>query len=255
MSQPDRLPHDIADALGRAAARFAPLNVDVVWYDEVGSTNDLVARLGEGGTPEGVVVVADAQTAGRGRLGRTWVSPPAAGIYGSVLLRPSATVVPLLTLAAGVAIADGIEAATGLSPVLKWPNDVFAGGRKLAGILAEGGDFVVLGFGINLRSGAFPSDIAARVTSLEEELGRPVDRGSVLAECLVALAARYAALQQGRRETVLQAWRARAGAFLGRPIEWQGAAAVAEGIADDGALLVRTDRGVERVVAGEIRWV
>ena len=112
--------------------------------------------------PEGAVVIADAQTAGRGRHGRTWVSPPAAGLYLSTVLEPPGTMLSLVTIAAGVAAADGIEAATGLSPSLKWPNDIQVGSRKLGGLLAEraGEDGVILGVGINVLPAAYPADVA-----------------------------------------------------------------------------------------------
>ena len=103
------------------------------------STNDIAIAAAEQGTPEGFVVAANAQSSGRGRLGRSWASPPGAGLYVSAILRPAPQVLPLITIAAGVAVADGIEAATGLRPCVKWPNDVYAGSRKLAGILAEAG--------------------------------------------------------------------------------------------------------------------
>ena len=111
----------------------------------------------------------------------------------STLTRPAAHAVGLLTLAAGVAIAEGIQAATGLQPQLKWPNDIYMEGRKLAGILAEAGtssagvQYVILGCGINLMPAAYPPDVAARATSIESELGRPIDRGLLLVQCLTAL--------------------------------------------------------------------
>ena len=151
---------------------------------------------------------------------------PAQVCHVSAILRPSREALPLVTIAAGVAVAEGVQAASGLNPCVKWPNDVYVGVRKLAGILAEGGrhaagaDHVVVGFGINLRPAAFPPDVAARATSIESELGRGVDRGLVLAECLAALATRYHALESGASEAVITAWRARAAEHLGRSVEW-----------------------------------
>jgi biotin-(acetyl-CoA carboxylase) ligase len=137
--------------------------------------------------------------------------------------------------------------------------------RKLAGILAEGGssaggaDHVVLGFGINLRPAAFPPDVAARATSIESELGRSVDRGLVLAECLAALANRYRALEAGASEDVISAWRARATEHLGKPVEWDAGRGARRGTAHDidacGALLVRVDDEIVRVISGEVRWL
>jgi BirA family biotin operon repressor/biotin-[acetyl-CoA-carboxylase] ligase len=218
------------------------------------------------------VIAADAQTAGRGRQGREWVSPAGAGIYTSVILRPRSDVVPLLTIAAGVAIAEGIQAATGLEARVKWPNDVYVEtgltpgpGRKLAGILAEAGfsgagpSHVVLGFGINVLPAAYPLDIASRTTSIECELGRAVNRGLVLAECLAALWARYLDLQRRQTAAVLSAWRHRATAMFGRRVEWHAGGRTRRGTADDvdetGALLVRSDQDLVRVTSGEVRWL
>ena len=240
------------------------------WHAELPSTNDRAAAAAEAGAAEGCLIIADMQTAGRGRHGRSWCSPPGAGLYVSVVLRPEPRVVPLVTIAAGVAIADGVRAATGLQTMLKWPNDVQAAGgggagRKLAGILAESGAasggaaHVVLGFGINISPAAYPPDVAARATSLEAELGRPVDRGAVLVECLAALAARYDDLRRERSADVLAAWRGYARPLLGRAVEWDDRGHVRRGSADDvdasGALIVRTGEGIARVISGEVRWI
>ena len=267
---PEPLPEEFAQPLAEAAERIRPFASRRVWYSEITSTNDVAARLAESGAEEGLLVAADAQRAGRGRRGRDWASPPAAGIYATVLLRPPDGIVPLVTIAAGVALADGIEAATGLRVRLKWPNDILAADdsrsvtpRKIAGILAEGGTapdrtWVVLGFGINVLPGAYPPDIAARATSLEAELGRPVDRGRLLVECLAALADRYAELRHSQAARLLGAWRRRAASTLGRRVEWDRNGRTYLGIARDideaGALLVQTDGGLERVISGEVRW-
>jgi BirA family biotin operon repressor/biotin-[acetyl-CoA-carboxylase] ligase len=243
----------------------------VTWFSDVPSTNDVAARLADAGAHEGTLVGADAQSRGRGRHGRSWASPPGAGLYASVVLRPGPRAVPLLTIAAGVAVSDGIEAASGLRTCLKWPNDVLAeesGGRtperKLAGILAEadvapsGVQHVVIGVGINVAAAAYPADVVRRATSLDVELGRPIDRGLLLAECLAALWRRYADLQGGRGQAVLDAWRQRAKATLGRAVEWDAGDRRLRGTAEDvdesGALLVRTPAGLARVLAGEVRW-
>ena len=259
------LPEDLAEPLARAADRLGRFAHTVVWYEETSSTNTVAASLAEKGAEEGCVVLADAQSAGRGRLGSSWSSPPGAGIYASVILRPSIQVSPIITLATGVAIADGIQAATGLRTDLKWPNDVYVGDRKLAGILAEAGvaaggtSHVVMGFGINVMPASYPPDVAARATSIESELGRPVDRGLVFAECLAALAQRYRQVQEAQGSQVLSAWRGRARSVLGRGVEWdvdgQTRRGVAQDIDDTGALVVRTDEGVMRVLAGEMRWL
>ena len=250
--------------LARVSPRLGGLGRRIHWLDTASSTNDIAARLAELGAEEGTVVVADAQTAGRGRLGRVWFSAPGAGLYASIVLRlvPGA----LLTLASGVALAEGVEASTGLPAELKWPNDLMVGKRKLAGILAEASargaalQYIVLGFGLNLRPVAYPPELADRATSVEAEIDRPADRALILAEVLVALAARYADLQGGRFDVILSAWRQRASSSLsGAPVEWDAGNGVVRGRAEDidesGALLVRVGGRIERVTAGEVRWV
>jgi len=262
MNLPESLPSEVAESLARAAGRLGPFASSILWYASVSSTNDVAASLAERGTPEGGVVAANAQSAGRGRHGRSWASPPGAGLYVSTVLRPPRDIVRALTIAAGVAVADGIDAATGLDVALKWPNDVYAGERKLAGVLAEAADgiaYVILGIGINVMPAAYPPDVAARATSLEEELGRPVDRGLLLAECLAALAQRYGDLKRGRTTAVIDAWRGRAARTLGRRVRWECAGTTAEGVAEDidatGALMVRTSDGIVTVMAGEVLWL
>jgi BirA family biotin operon repressor/biotin-[acetyl-CoA-carboxylase] ligase len=264
------VPADITEALSRVAQGRGPFASRVVWFREIPSTNDAAAHLAEAGAEEGVLVAADAQTAGRGRHGRAWASPAGSGIYATLILRPPPHVMPLTTIAAGVALAEGIGSATRLPVRLKWPNDVvIAGGagrsdRKVAGILAEGGtsdageSWLVLGFGINVLPAAYPPDVAARATSLEGELGRPVGRGDVLAACLAALWRRYEDLCQRRVERVLAVWREHAAPTLGRRVEWDRDGRTRDGVAHDidetGALLVRTRDGLERVISGALRW-
>jgi BirA family biotin operon repressor/biotin-[acetyl-CoA-carboxylase] ligase len=176
----------------------------------------------------------------------------------------------LVTLAAGVALAEGVEAATGLRVDLKWPNDLHVARRKLAGILAEGVaaspwsrttgiDPVILGYGINVGAMAFPPALADRATSLERELGRPVERAHLFAETLAALARRYQDLLDGRFDAILDAWRSRAPAGRGAPVEWTTPSGVhggvTAGIDDRGALLVLVGGHVERIVAGELTWL
>ena len=259
------LPDDLAAAMAMAGDRAGIFGQHVLWYADVGSTNDIVAVLADRGEPEGTVVVADAQSAGRGRHGRAWASPPGAGLYMSTLTRPAAHAVGLLTIAAGVAIADGIQAATGLQPQLKWPNDIYMNGRKLAGILAEAGtsstgvQYVILGCGVNLMPAAYPPDVAARASSIESELGRAIDRGLLLAQCLIALNLRYCELQANATAGVIDRWRERAISTFGRRVEWDVAGVTRQGVAEDidetGALLVRDGATRARVISGEVRWL
>jgi BirA family biotin operon repressor/biotin-[acetyl-CoA-carboxylase] ligase len=254
------IPEEFADALTWARPRLGSLASRTLWFPDVGSTNDIAAALADHGAAEGVLVIADRQTAGRGRLGRAWVSPPGAGIYASVVLRPDPYSASLLTLAAGVAVAEGIGAACGLAVHMKWPNDVHVDGRKLAGILAEGtAGQVVLGIGINVQAARYPPEISGRVTSIEIELGRSVDRGLVLAECLASLSAHYLDLQERKGSRVIDAWRQRAAPMLGRRVEWDAAGerqtGQAQNIDDEGALIVKVGTGSVRITSGEVRWL
>ena len=216
------------------------------------------------------MVVAGEQTAGRGRRGHAWFSPPGSGLYVSVVVAPSqARVDPLrattlVTIAAGLALAEGIAAATGLAVDLKWPNDLFVGRRKLGGILAEAAgsrgpaDVVVLGYGINVAATSFPPELADRATSLETELGREIDRDLVLVETLAALSARYEDLLEGRFDAILDGWRQRAPGASGARVSWTAPggtkSGVTAGIDRDGALLVRTGGVIERIISGELIW-
>ena len=185
--------------MARVAARARGLGRHIHWLDSTGSTNDVAARLAESGAGEDNMVVAEMQTAGRGRHGRVWFSPPGAGLYVSMIMRPAGATTgeenpaALLTLAAGVAIAEAVRAVTGLPSQIKWPNDIVVGTRKLAGILAEGVvqagtlQYIVLGFGLNLRTAAYPPELSARATSIEAETGRPVDLAVMLASPPVAM--------------------------------------------------------------------
>jgi BirA family biotin operon repressor/biotin-[acetyl-CoA-carboxylase] ligase len=240
------------------------------WHSSCASTSDLAAALARAGAPAGLVVAADAQTAGRGRLGRTWHSPAGDNLYFSVLLRPSrpAADIPPLTLLAGAAVAEALL-PLGVTPRLKWPNDVElvdAGGarRKLAGILTEmasAGDrveHVVVGIGINVNTGDFPPEIAERATSLRRALGHPVDRADLLAAVLGALEPRCEDFERRGAAAAVEAFaahaalpdRCRVGA-PGRPGDvLEG---VALGVDPDGALRLRDDGGrVHRVISGEL---
>jgi len=175
-----------------------------------------------------------------------------------------ARAVTLLTLAAGVALADKIEQAAGLRVDLKWPNDLLVSGRKLGGILAESsgtgdGATVVVGYGINVRSTAYPPELRARATSMDAELGRAVDRHHLLAETLAALSRRYEDLIAGRFDAILDAWRRRAPRASGARVAWTTNAGTLSGetmgIDELGALLVRVDDRVERIVSGEVTWL
>ena len=266
---PEALPPEIASELARTATRRGHIGEPALYFAEIGSTNDEALKLAELGSPEGTTVVASSQTAGRGRFGRTWYSPPGAGLYVSVICR-NASAAPYVSLAGGVAVADGIRAATGLPVEIKWPNDIvvdagFGRRRKLAGILAEASSSregvlqVILGFGINLRAAAYPPDIADLATSLESELGREVNAGAVLAETLAALSERLAALAAGDPAPLIARWRQLAPLATGAAVEWDTPAGLRSGktagIDEDGALRVRVDGATERIISGTLRWI
>jgi len=218
---------------------------------------------------EGAVVLADEQSAGRGRRGHDWYSPPGSGLYVSVVLAPAkaradpARAAMLLTIAVGVALVEGIDAATGLHADLKWPNDVYVERRKLAGILAESSgrptEVVVAGYGINVGAASYPPALRDRATAIETELGRVIDRYVVLAETLAALDARYDDLLEGRFDAILDGWRRRAPTAHGARVSWSTstgrATGTTAGVDRDGALLVRVDNGIERIIAGELTWL
>lgn len=256
------LPDDLAAALTALREARPELPLDVGWHAAVPSTMDVAGGLVSAGAAHGVVVGADAQTAGRGRRGRVWESPAAAGLYFSFIARPplrANAALPLITLAAGVGVRAGLLAALGWAPQLKWPNDVMVDRRKLAGILAEGmavgtaTQAVVIGVGLNVLPSAYPPEVAARATSLEAELGRAVDRGQVLAAVLAGLCDSLATLERSPGD-ILQAWRTASPSASGTRVEWDGGSGMTAGVDDSGALLVRTSSGIERIIAGELTW-
>lgn len=272
--RPAGLPPEFADALARRAGRLGGLASRVVWYDTVSSTSDVADHLATGGAEHGTVVAADEQQSGRGRMGRAWHSPPGAGLYVSVVLKPAsfigavergtASAASRVTLTAGVALADAIRNATGLPVAIKWPNDLVIGPRKVCGILAEGAAsgetlrHVILGYGVNVLTSAYPPEIADRATSIEAELGRPADRGAVFAESLACLAERLREISAGGFDAVLEAWRRLSPSSVGARVQISAAGgwidAVTSGLDADGALVVRAEGSLRRVIAGEVRW-
>jgi len=230
------------------------------------STNRVAMDMAENGAPHGTVVVADAQTAGRGRMGRPWVSPAGKNLYVSVLLRPSVPTVdaPGLALVAGVALADAVE-SMGVPASLKWPNDLYCGGRKAAGILAEmasdadGVRHVVIGVGlnVNMAEADFPPDLRGAATSLMIRAGRAFRRVDVLVRLLEAFGTRYTEFIAGGFSTLREGWDRRD--FLrGRRVLIRRSGGEGWGTADGldaaGALRFLPDGGtaVESVHSGEI---
>jgi BirA family biotin operon repressor/biotin-[acetyl-CoA-carboxylase] ligase len=154
-------------------------------FAELGSTNDELRRLAREGAAEGTLVIAECQSAGRGRRGRAWHSPPGTGLWCSLLVRPPAALTPsLVPLLLGAAIAKGIRACCGVPALLKWPNDVLIRGKKVAGILCEAGPAgLVAGFGVNVNQEAFPPELPA-ATSILLQRGQPTERALLLRSVL-----------------------------------------------------------------------
>ncbi|TMB45841.1 MAG: biotin--[acetyl-CoA-carboxylase] ligase [Deltaproteobacteria bacterium] len=257
---PDRLgPAELAPHL---AGRWR----DIRWLAETDSTQRVARELGRAGAPEGTVVIAEAQTAGRGRLGRTWHSPRGVNLYCSIVLRPplSPAAVPQVALVAGVAAAAALAETPGLAPRLKWPNDVLIDGRKVAGILTEMEaevervHHVILGIGVNLNAprAAFPPELRERATSLFLATGRRVDRAAVTGRLLAALEARYGRFLEGGFEAVRAEWESYS-CLTGTDVRVASAegemAGRVLGLDTDGALmLARPDGTSTRIVAGEV---
>lgn len=231
------------------------------------STNSRAVALAESGAPHGTVVCADAQTGGRGRFGRTWESPPGRNLYVSLLLRPSVepAQAPQLTLVTAVALAAAVEAATGLSARLKWPNDLYLGGRKAAGILAEMSTdtdrlrHVVIGVGLNVNADRqdFPPGLRGKATSLKIQSGRVFPRVEVLALFLDSFSDAYRLFLEEGIGGVLPGWRRRSlldGKRVVIRLRGEDVAGTAVGVDDAGLLVFRRDggRGAERLPSGEI---
>ncbi|MCK4389663.1 MAG: biotin--[acetyl-CoA-carboxylase] ligase [Desulfobacterales bacterium] len=254
-------PHAIKEHLG---TRWLGQQA-IYCFDVVESTNTEANRLARQGAPEGTLIVADAQTRGRGRLGRSWVSPPGGGLYVSMILRPACRPdwFPRLTLTGGVAVASAIQ-QTGMRPQLKWPNDILIAGRKVGGILTEAVfhkrriDFAILGIGINVNTERHELPISLRnvATSLRLSLGEPVSRIHLFQILLQQLEQWYEFFCAGDFETILKIWSA-FDTTLGRVVEvflpQRRLVGLAEGLESNGTLLVRDKRGrVHRIIAGDV---
>jgi BirA family biotin operon repressor/biotin-[acetyl-CoA-carboxylase] ligase len=237
------------------AAGAAPWVRRVICLAETDSTNAEALRLAASGEPEGCVVVADAQTAGRGRLHRSWWSEPGRSLLTSWLVRPALPVEwwPTLTLVAGLAAARALIAAAGVEVRLKWPNDLLVGGRKLGGLLAEadGRGALVVGLGVNVRQTEFPPELTGLATSVVLEVGRPVERAWLLAATLSGFGARM-----GAPEETLDEYRTLC-ETLGKRVRVERAGVEPlEGVARDlsasGALVVDSDGKIVEISAGDV---
>ena len=243
-----------------------PWQDSLLWFDSIESTNTTARELARQGAPHGTVLIADQQTGGRGRRGRSFHSPAGSGIYMSVILRPRCAPQQImhLTCAAAVAMCDAVEAATGLRPGIKWTNDLVCGKRKIAGVLTELGfdnrgnvDFAVVGIGINCcqQEADFPEDIRRIAGSLASVTGQKIDRALVAAAMMDALFRMDAKLLTGKAHT-LNRYRQDC-ITLGQEISLVRGEEVRHGTAldidEDGALIVRfSDGQISAVNSGEV---
>jgi len=240
------------------------LRGEIVHRTTIDSTNRLAAELARAGAEEGTTVVAEQQTAGRGRLGRTWVSPASVNLYASIVLRPGIPPldVPRLTLVAGLAVAEAIRDSGSFAPRIKWPNDVLLGGRKVAGVLteleaeADRVRFVIVGIGVNLNAARadFPPELRRKATSLAIAGGTPVARAAFTGRLLTRLDAAWATFLEGGFAALRHRYDELHG-LVGVAVTIDGApplAGTVRGVDDGGALLVEAEGTIRRVVSGEV---
>jgi len=238
----------------------------VLFYDTLESTNRKAFELGRDGCEEGTVVVADSQSRGRGRIGRSWVSPPGVNLYTSIIFRPAIRPQDAhhLTFLMAVATAEAVARVSPVAPVVKWPNDVLIGGRKVAGVLLEMASeadrvhFIVAGAGVNVNmtAASMPDEIGSIATSLKDVIGADVDRAEFARVLYSAVEKWYKVYMAEGFPAVLKAWR---GYFAseGAPVKVTSfddvISGICMGVDDFGALLVRVPSGqVERVISGDV---
>lgn len=239
---------------------------DIRVFEATQSTNDVAEKLARDGVPEGVVIFAESQTRGRGRLGRKWVSPPRKGLWFSVLLRPDLRpqAATQLTVVAATALVRAIHSQTNLRAEIKWPNDILIRGKKAAGVLTELSaeldhiKYLILGIGVdaNLSSSDLPPELRKIATSLKIEGGQPVRRADLAAAILHELDRDYERVRKHQFTAVAEEWEKHC-ATLGRRVTIHIGDRALEGRAEsldaDGALLLRTDHGhLERVIGGDV---
>lgn len=237
----------------------------ILRFESLPSTNTELARQASEGAGEGLSVVAEEQTAGRGRLQRAWSSPRGAGLYFSILLQPT---IPqdqwsLITFMAALAVGDALSEVCDVNTDIKWPNDLLSGERKICGILAESVETpaaraVIVGIGINLTADAYPSELSDVATSVAEASpGGTPERETLLAALLRALSRWYSLLHEvDGAEKIVAAWTSRSSYATGKPVQvangnevWQG---TTRGVESDGALRLETTDGMKLVRAGDV---
>ncbi|MEW6584770.1 MAG: biotin--[acetyl-CoA-carboxylase] ligase [Nitrospirota bacterium] len=238
---------------------------EIFFYDRIGSTNsaamDLAAK-----SPEGSVVLADCQERGRGRLGRTWISPPGVNIYMSIILRPliASEEVTLMTMMSAVACASALRKSAGLHVLIKWPNDLMVGDKKIGGILTEVAvegkrvTHAVVGIGINVNmdSRQFPDDIRETATSVIHETGTPASRENLTVAVLNEIDRWYRILETGGKQTLLEEWRSMT-TTLGKQVVVSVGDQIFSGLAEStdekGNLIIRLHSGeTKKVSSGDV---
>jgi len=266
--QLSKIPDVLVPSLIKAELGEGEIGHNIVHHFRTESTNTVAMILAQQGTAHGTVVVAEEQTAGRGRLGRTWYSEKSSGIYASVILRPtlSPAAAPILTLMAGVATQHALSSVTGLSVDIRWPNDLLVNGRKVCGILTEMSaelgrlHAIVLGIGINVNHDEMPAELRSLATSLRIESRRSWSRVQIFIALLKELQRCYHLLLEKGSAAIVDQWAAASSFASGKRIRIVTAEAesiaTTAGVDRGGALRVRYDDGhQEALVAGEIAEV
>jgi BirA family transcriptional regulator, biotin operon repressor / biotin---[acetyl-CoA-carboxylase] ligase len=263
VNSPDALHAD--DLLARLG-KTKVIGRDIQVFEQTTSTNDVIEKLARDGVKEGVVVFAESQTKGRGRLGRKWISPAHKGLWFSILLRPDLRPqeTTQLTVASAAALCRAIETETGLKPEIKWPNDILIRGKKVAGILTELSaevdrvKHIILGIGIdvNLNANELPAELRKTATSLKIEAGETILRAELATAILRELDFDYARIGAGKFSAVADEWESHC-ATIGKNVTVligdRKIRGRAESLDDDGALLLRTEHGhLERITGGDV---
>jgi BirA family transcriptional regulator, biotin operon repressor / biotin---[acetyl-CoA-carboxylase] ligase len=264
----EQVPDILTADMLRQRLRGSLFGKRIYHFFKTDSTNRVALELGHAGEPEGAVVIAEEQTAGRGRAGHTWHSERAAGIYATLLLRPRLAPVqaPLLTMMAGLSAHGAVQAVTGLKVDLKWPNDLLINGKKVGGILTEMHAepaqvrFVIVGIGINVNQEKFPGDLAGTSTSLRMETGKAQSRLEVLVQSLRQFERDYNELLKDGAASVVKRFEATSSYARGKRVRVtngkESYTGVTAGLEDEGLLRVKRDSGeTTTVIAGDVAEV
>ena len=259
------IPDILVPSLLRTELGDHPIGRNIVHYFRTDSTNAVALKLAAEGAEHGTVVVAEEQTAGRGRLGRTWFSEKSSGIYASIILRPplAPAAAPVLTLMTGLAAQKAVSTATGLAADIRWPNDLLVNGKKVCGILTEMSaeldrlHAVILGIGINVNHVAMPANLEEIATSLRMEAHRGISRVQVFVALLRELERHYQLLLKNGSQTITERWEAASTFAFGKRVSVVTSTgktlATTMGLEPSGALKIQFDDGRrESLIAGEV---